>query len=268
MNTILRATLSISLGLFTLTASAANLTDWQHTVIKEVETLYEPISKAQNQSFSIEVNESSMALSGGADSENRKLKVTLDRGLLQSTRLSPDGLRVLVCHELGHLFGGSPRKSPPYEWDGPLANDGLTFMSSEGQADYYASLVCFRQLVAGQDHQKALSSSAQNSSRVSQLCKASHSESPENAMICQRAAYGALNMLQLAMDFPISLEKQDTANTPALIRNTYPERQCRLDTVFAGALCRKKFPAILDMMDSQKNDCDQEEAKRPKCWYR
>ncbi len=268
MNTILRAALSISLGLFTLTASAADLTDWQHAIIKEVENLYEPIAKAQSQSFSIEINETSMAQSGGAESDNQKLKVTLDRGLLQSSRLTPDGLRILICHELGHLFGGSPRRNPPFEWDGVLASDGLTFMSSEGQADYYASSVCFRQLVAGQDHQKALISLGQNSARVSQLCKASHSESPQNAMICQRAAYGALNMLLLAADFLISLDKQDTTSAPALIRNLYPERQCRLDTFVAGALCRKKFPTILDMIDSEKNDCDQEEAKRPKCWYR
>jgi hypothetical protein len=193
--------------------------------------------------------------------------VTLDKGLFINRRLSPDGLRLLICHELGHFFGGAPRRSAPFEWDGPIAPDGFLNLSAEGQADTYASTTCFRALVTGQDHQAILKEEI-ISPRVRSLCASAHESSADDALICKRTAVGALNMLQLAMDFPISLEEADRTVAVSMIRDSYPDRQCRLDTFVAGALCKQSLPLIYDFSDPAKNECADAPAQRPRCWYR
>jgi hypothetical protein len=55
-------------------------------------------------------------------------------GMLKHPHMSPDVLRLLLCHELGHLLGGAPLKS----------RNGWS--STEGQADYYSGFFCAKTL--------------------------------------------------------------------------------------------------------------------------
>lgn len=239
----------------------------QSAIINEIKELYEPWAKAHEKNFTITINKDSLVESAEAYSDGTNLRLGIQQGLLQSPRLSEDGFRMVLCHEIGHLLGGAPRRNVPFEWTGPVAEDSLSFLSSEGEADYYASLVCFRKLVKGQDHSK-IKELKQAPARLVGLCNSAFKDSPEDSLICQRAALGGLNLLKLTYEFPISLEAQDQTVAPQLIRDSYPDRQCRLDTFVAGALCRNEFPLSLDFMDASRSDCPQPEASRPKCWYR
>lgn len=81
-----------------------------------------------------------------ADTDGKNYFVIVNRGLIENPKLSLDGFRMILCHEVGHLFSGAPRRPIPVEWDGPTAPDSLSFLSSEGQSAYYATAVCFRAL--------------------------------------------------------------------------------------------------------------------------
>lgn len=198
-----------------------------------------------------------------ADSDGSTARVTLSSGLLSSAGLTPDGLRLILCHELGHIYGGSPRRHVPYEWDGPTAHDGLSFTSSEGQADYYATLSCFSKLINGQDHALVL----KNNPVSPAIIKSCVHLNSEDQMICQRALLASLNFLNLNINLNISMETPDKFVAPILIQDQYPSAQCRLDTLRAGARCPKKMELVFDFVHSISNECEDLAYARPLCWY-
>lgn len=236
---------------------------WQSDVLREFEELYRPVARADGKNLKLQVvsNESS---SGEAKIEGQNIEVILNTGLLKNPNLTPDGLRMLICHELGHIFGGAPRKSIPPEWEGPVASDGRSFATSEGQADYYASASCFHRVIRGNDHQKALAD-AKSTARAQRQCDGRLGAGSEESLICQRAAAGGENMLQLNRTFPISYDTPDRSVADKVMADAYPDRQCRLDTFLMGAVCRNDMPLVMDFDDAAANDC--EGAVRPLCWY-
>src|SRR4051812_30887126 len=61
-------------------------------------------------------------------------------GLATRPSVTEDVLILIGCHEIGHLMGGEPLKSPGY------------IISAEGQADYYATLKCARKYFQDEDN--------------------------------------------------------------------------------------------------------------------
>ena len=173
---------------------------------------------------------------------------------------------MIICHELGHLFGGAPRKNVPPEWDGPVGSDGMSLMSSEGQADYYASSACFKRMLTLEKQSPRI-----DLKRVGPVlknkCQAIAKKNGKDLEACLRSALGGLDFLNLVRDFPISCEHEDKNIAPQLIRDSYPERQCRLDTIINGTLCSEVLPLSLHPFDDSKNTCVSSYALRPKCWF-
>ncbi len=232
-------------------------------VIKELQETYSAWNAQNKKSLKFDYNLSQDTVAAYADGNPQQIKITLYGGLLKSKRVTPDGLRMMLCHEIGHNLGGSPRKDVPAEWSGETADDGLSMMSSEGQADYYATLVCFRKLVSGDQHQV---DQTKVTPRLKLLCESQHKKNADR-QLCLRTALAAKNMLEAAADFPISFETPDRNITPKTLRNEYPSRQCRLDTLLAGALCTKEMPLQLDFDDNTKTQCSEIAARRPSCWF-
>lgn len=67
--------------------------------------------------------------------KNQQLVLELFGGMLAHPKMNPNAFRLLVCHELGHAFGGPPMKSR------------TGWSSTEGQADYYSAKFCARNLL-------------------------------------------------------------------------------------------------------------------------
>ncbi len=65
---------------------------------------------------------------------DRSFVIRIMGGMLAHPLLDPAALKLLLCHELGHLLGGPPLKS----------RNGWS--STEGQADYFSSASCARSL--------------------------------------------------------------------------------------------------------------------------
>lgn len=247
------------------------LMEWKREILKDTAAVYEPHAiESFGKPLEITVSPKSI-VSASADHLHTHLKIIVNQGLLASPRLTPDSLRIIICHELGHLFGGAPRRNVPVGWDGPVAQDGLSYFSSEGQADYYATAVCFRKLVEQAEGTSAIKSPQME--RVGPELRRKCSKEKGKALsaselnLCYRAALGGLDFLTLGFDFPISCEHEDQSVAKKLVRDFYPNRQCRLDTMIRGAHCKEELPHTLSFNNMNKNECKNPEALRPPCWF-
>jgi len=229
--------------------------------------LYQPVAHASGQTFEIRITEASHD-SASAGFEGRLAYVEVPRRVLENPRLNADTFAIILCHEIGHLYGGSPRKSQSFEGTQPVAEDGFTFSTSEGQSDYFATAVCFRRLAHESAPLVEIGKSQAVPALVQAQCQTSWPTSIESRQLCERAAVASFQFLRLSFAFPISFETPDSSTAPHLIRDSYPSRQCRLDTLFRGALCPDEMPLKLDFWNSNLNDCKTHvNAQRPACWY-
>lgn len=124
-------------------------------------------------------------------------EVLIYRGMAHRKEINIDALILIVCHELGHLYGGFPYK------------DQHNQTSPEGQADYFATKVCLK--------------------------RALKRYSPEN--LDERVHRAILNVgLFLANNRDIDPPSQETPDEHQVLRTNmrHPSPQCRLDTYFAG----------------------------------
>lgn len=232
--------------------------EWKTKIIEDAKSIYTPVSISTFQIPILFRESDDDSVGASAEHNAESLSVVINSGLLKSQRLTPDGLRMILCHELGHLFGGAPRRNIPMEWEGPVAHDGMSFMSSEGQADYYAGLVCFRTMLQMKEAGEPSPDMSRVGPKLREKCFGNET--------CMRAGLAGEDFLKLVFEFPISCEKEDTSVTPVLIRDSYPGRQCRLDTIVRGNLCSEEKPLVLDFNQSSVNSCS--ESPRPECWYR
>jgi hypothetical protein len=154
-------------------------------------------------------------------------------GLARRPELTTDGWRTILCHEMGHFFGGEP-----------LGRGGL---AAEAQADYYATSVCLPRLWGDSTFQDA-PATEQNPDLPAAIVESCDQWDTERAAICRRSLRAAWTTLHMAANdreqpAPDFLTPDASVVDQTITR--YPSVQCRLDTFVAGAL-------------------DQE---RPACWY-
>lgn len=238
---------------------------WHGPIIQHAQNLYDPLAlEVFQRPLSIAIIPGP-SIAASAAHEQDKLVIAIQNRLFTSPRLTPDSLRILLCHELGHFFAGAPRTSPPPYWDRFLAFDGDTYYSSEGQADYYATAVCFRRLIEYNHPMDRPHLAPRPSPLLSARCRKGET-SKQDYLTCLRAAHASKDFLRLVYDFDISLERFSTVEVEQTLRNIYPDRQCRLDTFIRGAACSTPLPLVFDFSIDSINECPH--SPRPACWYR
>lgn len=191
-------------------------------------------------------------------------------GYYRNEKVTDDGFRMALCHEMGHIMGSAPRRPAPQEYNRQISNDGLMFESAEGEADYYASLKCMR-VVLGNEDNVAFNREHGVSKRVTDLCDVQFPDRRASAL-CQRIAMAGANFLtSMAMQVPISFDTPSREVVERTVINSLPPRQCRLDTLLAGALCTVDENVSMSHRDpaigacTSKNDAA---GARPACWFR
>ena len=262
-----RAFFALLLGL--APGTALSMPSWQTEVMSGIQRTYDPIASQMGRKFALRVSTKLDLYTAWAERTPDELSITVTQALLDKPGLRADTLRMTICHEIGHLLGGSPRKNARPEWDGEVAPDGMSVDSSEGQADYYAGLSCFRRLVADENeaaHHAALAGRSESVELIRD-CDLGAAKPDHSALICRRAAWAAFEFLRLVKDFAISFATPDTSIAPSVIRDSYPARQCRLDTFVRGAACRANFPLVLDFNDAAATQCPDARFRRPSCWF-
>jgi len=123
--------------------------------------------------------------------ENGYVSISIWGGMLSHAKMSPSTLLLLLCHELGHFLGGPPLKSR------------TGWSSTEGQADYYSTAVCLRNL--GIDEGQFIGAAKALTSIYAEVVQQSEPRLDRcDETVVTRINYG------------------------------YPTVQCRLDTLLAG----------------------------------
>lgn len=240
-------------------------------VISEIKEVYEPIFSEFPVVFDIPDMWGADALNPKAIKNKNKWSVHLYGGLARSKDMTKDIFTLFACHEIGHFLGGFPFvKAPPYqEW-----------ISSEGQADYYAAHVCIKKIWETKDEENNIISNKVNT-QVKEYCKSKIIDLSElNLCIRTINAFQQFsNYIANSMRAPLpSINKKD----PKIVEETrhkHPKPQCRLDTLTAAYFCEKKFDAQLipgfefleDALEAEKqshNHICYDENARPKCWFK
>lgn len=194
--------------------------------------------------------------------ENGNWRVSMYGGLARHPLIDDDGLMMVLCHEIGHHIGGAPR-----------AEENTYWSSLEGQADYFASLKCFRKVIEKDDNISIVGTMTIDA-EVTRQCQATY-KSPTDVALCQRVAMAGKTVAFFIASKTETPNVQFTTPDRSRVSKTneeYPEPQCRLDTFFQGTLCDKPFTDDVSRDDSAIGTCTPKSGfsigLRPACWYK
>lgn len=184
--------------------------------------------------------------------------INITGGLARHSLMTREAFTLLLCHELGHQFGGAPKKFRG-------RSELRSWSSAEGQADYYAVTRCFPHFVKN----GVFKNNKEHSSVVHKVCLTDQ---------CTDIVEAGLNVAQLFYDVTStgkapSLERKDSRKVSRTIYD-HPRPQCRLDTFVSGANCDMSTleKSTFDDSDPLVGACPtnpdpHREGGRPACWF-
>lgn len=242
-------------------------------VVNRIKEQYLPFAKEFKADLVIVKHWSDRNVNAFAGRTDNDWQIHVFGGLARRKEITSDAFTLVTCHEAGHLFGGYPF----YQGDD---------LSSEGQADYFATQICARSLWS-----KEAEENAKHVETVNVVAKKSCDDAWQTDAerhLCYRIAdaSGALGKLLARMSGEtISFETPDTTIVKKTIDNDYPSAQCRLDTYLTAALCKTnlsgiKIPGfiepgkVLPALESEglafQESCAEKKKEigfRPSCWF-
>lgn len=197
-------------------------------LMSEVETLLRDEVQSASAGFQWDFHWDKPWLGAGSMfTDDQVFKVMLWGGLVRAEKMTVPALEAILCHEFGHLLGGTPRQIFPSLSEPEVEH----WSSTEGQSDWWAASVCLPRLYRA----RGLTASEIRDRIVKaglEFTIFAHFHFEKNS---------PLPDLQSS-----ALEKPQQTLTLA-----YPSLQCRLDTFRIGA------ESALGM----------EPPKRPRCWF-
>ena len=194
-------------------------------IIDTAYEIYKPISEAAgDSSLTINnkwedstVNANAMRLFGYA-------VINMYGGLARRPEITNEGFALVLCHELGHLYGGTPYLSA---W---------RKMSAEGQADYYGAKTCLKKIL------KKLNLEDSELIPTEYMERTCYNIFPiqEDSDLCIQTMIGGQSLGNLLA----TIKEEEIPNyetpDPTIVEETllsYPATiQCRLDTYHNGNL--------------------------------
>jgi hypothetical protein len=163
----------------------------------------------------------------GSQLDNNLFTIHLSGAIARLPGMNELGLAFVLCHELAHYYGGEPKQQKHAEW-----------ASLEGQSDYWGAGTCMKEWLT---RDSALFSQIELHPIALKLCR--------DEEVCAQVMSGGEVFFRVSAPWiggkiP-SLDKRDSQMVTQT-NQFYPNEQCRLDTIKAAAL----------------------DKKRPRCWYK
>ena len=185
-------------------------------------------------------------------------------GLARHPLINYDGFALVLCHEMGHHLGGAPKSKTYFK----------RWVSFEGQADYWATLKCFRHIFEKENNIKFLENNISDIPIWASLrCMETYENEKESAL-CIRSIMAGLTMAKLIADYKEEESPKLNNSDLSVIEKTtpwHPATQCRLDTYAQGALCPVNSTIRVDKEDPSLGSCSRTmgdiQGNRPLCWY-
>lgn len=192
-------------------------------VLESVEKVYAPVVEELGANLILYQGYQFNTVNALAKRDGDDWIISFYGGLGKHNLMTEDGLRLTVCHELGHHLGGYPFK---------LYEDGSDrWASVEGQADYFATSECLRNVFTDDDkNYRAVTNLPQSVlDQVNSVC---------DDVLCKRMAAASLSVISVfnsirAEQVALSFSTPDLT-IPDKIDREHPSLQCRLDTMLAG----------------------------------
>jgi len=241
-----------------------------HGIVDRALFIYVPAMAARGVALRfVELHQHGITGSGNRDDAGHAT-LTVDDGYYTNAKITEDGFRFMVCHELSHIAGSAPHMEAPAMYDGILDDKGDLMISAEGQADYAAAAKCMRLVLEGQDHAAYVRAHGGVPAIAAAKCARAFADE-QQAALCERVMAGGKNFLDsFARSFPSSFDAQAPAAEHSVL-GEHPDAQCRLDTVVAGALCPVSPAAPVDEFDPAVGFCTSRnfpQGARPPCWFK
>ncbi|MGH1468590.1 MAG: hypothetical protein ACRBBP_06895 [Bdellovibrionales bacterium] len=179
-------------------------------VLDVVKGVYGPIIKSKGGSFYIQEDWFDGAVNMWAFRLGSEYWLEIPGGMSRYSLINEEAFITSICHELGHLLGGEPKRGE---------------ISLEGQSDYYATQDCVQSLLLEIKPFKDLAISP----GVLRLCG--------EDLLCGRVFEGALSLTSYYAELegvsPPLISKKSQVQVKETLK-THPPAQCRLDTLYAG----------------------------------
>jgi hypothetical protein len=260
-------------------SAPANMTEERfNQIIDQMMAPWMMIAKSRGINLTVERNWTDPTVNAFAAQSGNNWKIAMFGGLARRPEVTEDGFALVVCHELGHHFGG-------YAFYG-----NSEWGAAEGEADYFSTDVCAK-YVWGQQPQKNMMYRSLNGvpDIVTQACSAAWKTNANAQGWCVRAAAGSLSLASLLASLqgapPPRFDSPDKTQVPTT-DTSHPRAQCRLDTLFQGTLCTKKWDMTVipakgfpegqsspaAEIEAMKYSCFTREnfnmGTRPLCWFK
>lgn len=224
--------------LFTVPTQAALTQQQFNSIINEFKVFYTPLMRQEGLTLKFDANWNESKVLAGISIPKNQAVLTISGGNARQEMMTEDAFRIILCHEMGHVLGGAPKRSPQH-WS-----------STEGQADYYATSKCMKMMIP-------------------------ENENRDERILSAALVLGKMNAIYNKEDpNKITLESKDP-NRLAKTTTLHPSAQCRMDTMVSGLICPISETIDFSNNDPDMGACrhastDPEEraGARPRCWYR
>lgn len=249
--------------------------DQFHKIIDEIVALYTPIALKYGATLTADHLWDNPTVNAFASRpQPNQWKIAMYGGLARRAEVTPDGFALVVCHELGHHFGGFPTYG---DW----------WASAEGNSDYFATQACAR-LVWKDQHEINATYRDSVLDVVQEKCDSVWQKETDQNLCYRIAAAGYSLGHLLAVLGRQAPPRHDTPDQRVVDRTStsHPAAQCRLDTYFQGGLCTKT--ARVDFIpgdghpegrtslsaehEAAANSCFASDGYtvgvRPRCWFK
>lgn len=232
-------------------------------ILDSVKKVYQPIFKKQHMNFRIERGWDDKQANAYAGVRGQDRYILVYGGYARHKLMTKDAFLSVVCHEIGHHLGGFPRKS------------SSPWSSSEGQADYFSTLKCMKEVLRNADDNEEVASALDLPEEVKKQCRFQYARD-NDYFICLRSAKAAEDHGRVIADLTSITNTSVSLLTPStdikLVTNLqHPTPQCRVDTKYQGALCNVSTLVPLDAVDETKGACHFNNfnilGNRPACWF-
>lgn len=261
-------------------ANAGNMTEARfNEIINQVVGIYEPIVRSHGGTLIAIRSWTNNTVNAQAYQIGSNWYIEMFGGLARAPEITDDGFALVACHEMGHHLGGFP-----------FYQSGATWAASEGQADFFASQACARQLWDTSDNSQY---AAIIPATPKAQCDLNWSDQFDRNL-CYRVALAGKSLADLlaaGRGTTVSFDRKDQ-NKVAVTITSHPQAQCRLDTYVTAGLCNVPFdayriPGLNAPLGNASFYAEQEaaiysceriskillgyipnEAGRPRCWYK
>ncbi len=230
-------------------------------VIDKIEPMYAPIIAAKGGHLTVVRNWDDGTVNAYAEQNGKEWTVQMFGGLARHKTITQDGFHLVLCHELGHHLGGAPKYADE-DW-----------ASNEGQADYFATMKCLRNVWLKEDNQ-AIVKKLKAPKGLTDSCEKQWSNMNDRA-ICIRGGMSGDSVARLfsALSYePAAKFETPDSNVVSSTNDAHPATQCRLDTYFQGALCEKsyteEFGKDSEVIGACHASTGQKIGTRPLCWFK